>query len=42
MTFTEQAVFGNVRDGDIRESGTGTGFDRLRDIMDAEPALPDP
>jgi uncharacterized protein YndB with AHSA1/START domain len=33
MTFTEQAVFGNARDGDIRESGTGEGFDRLREAM---------
>jgi len=36
MTFTEQAVFGTVQDGDIRESGTGTGFDRLREAMAAE------
>ncbi|MBN8996341.1 MAG: SRPBCC domain-containing protein [Rhizobiales bacterium] len=35
MTFTEQAVFGNARDGDIRESGTGLGFDRLREAMSA-------
>ena len=33
MTFTEQAVFGNAADGDIRESGTGKGFDRLREVM---------
>lgn len=33
MTFTEQAVFLDVKDGDIRESGTGFGFDRLRDVM---------
>lgn len=33
MTFTEQAVFANVADGDIRESGTGIGFSRLQDIM---------
>lgn len=33
MTFTEQAVFGDPADGDIRESGTGIGFDRLRAIM---------
>lgn len=33
MTFTEQAVFGDPRDGDIRESDTGTGFDRLREAM---------
>lgn len=35
MTFTEQAVFGNARDGDIRKSGTGLGFDRLREVMSA-------
>jgi uncharacterized protein YndB with AHSA1/START domain len=33
MTFTEQAVFGDARDGDIRESGTGSGFDRLAEEM---------
>jgi len=33
MTFTEQAVFGSVRDGEIRESGTGIGFDRLVAVM---------
>ena len=33
MTFTEQAVFGNARDGDIRETGTGSGFDRLEQAM---------
>lgn len=33
MTFTEQAVFGNATDGDIRESGTGFGFERLREVM---------
>jgi uncharacterized protein YndB with AHSA1/START domain len=38
MTFTEQAVFGDVRDGDIRESGTGIGFDRLIEEMAATPA----
>ena len=37
MTFTEQAVFGEARDGDIRESGTGIGFDRLREVMASEP-----
>lgn len=36
MTFTEQAVFGDAKDGDIRESGTGVGFDRLREAMAAE------
>ena len=38
MTFTEQAVFGDPRDGDIRESGTGIGFDRLCEEMAATPA----
>lgn len=33
MTFTEQAVFGSVQDGDIREGGTGAGFDRLVEVM---------
>ncbi|WP_207485545.1 SRPBCC domain-containing protein [Arenibaculum pallidiluteum] len=33
MTFTEQAVFLDERHGDIRESGTGLGFDRLRDVI---------
>jgi uncharacterized protein YndB with AHSA1/START domain len=33
MTFTEQAVFGSVADGDIREHGTGVGFTRLREAM---------
>lgn len=33
ITFTEQAVFGNPIDGDIRENGTDAGFDRLREIM---------
>ncbi len=36
MTFTEQAVFGNAADGDIRECGTGTGFDRLGEAMAAD------
>jgi uncharacterized protein YndB with AHSA1/START domain len=36
MTFTEQAVFGSTRDGYIRESGTGAGFARLREVMLAE------
>lgn len=35
MTFTEQAVFGSAEDGDIRESGTGAGFERLRAVMAA-------
>ena len=35
MTFTEQAVFGDARDGDIREAGTGIGFDRLAEVMAA-------
>ncbi len=35
MTFTEQAVFADSKDGDIREGGTGVGFDRLREIMSA-------
>ena len=42
MTFTEQAVFGNAADGDIRETGTETGFDRLRDMMLATPEKPEP
>ena len=33
MTYTEQAVFGSVADGDSRESGTGVGFDRLVSVM---------
>lgn len=33
MTFTEQAMFGQAADGDIRESGTGTGFERLCEVM---------
>jgi uncharacterized protein YndB with AHSA1/START domain len=33
MTFTEQAVFRTTADGDIREAGTGIGFDRLREAM---------
>lgn len=36
MTFTEQAVFGDARDGDIRASGTGVGFDRLREAIAAD------
>lgn len=38
MTFTEQAVFGSSADGDIRESGTAIGFDRLREAMAASAA----
>lgn len=37
MTYTEQAVFGSARDGDIRESGTGIGYDRLVEVMHAMP-----
>jgi len=33
MTYTEQAMFGDAADGDIRESGTGAGFERLREVM---------
>ena len=33
MTFTEQAMFADAHDGDIRESGTGVGFDRLIEVM---------
>jgi uncharacterized protein YndB with AHSA1/START domain len=33
MTFTEQAVFGDAADGDVRESGTGIGFERLHQVM---------
>lgn len=40
MTFTEQAVFRDVSDGDIRESGTGIGFDRLIDEMAAADPAP--
>lgn len=35
MTWTEQAMFGSVADGDIRESGTGIGLDRLVEVMEA-------
>lgn len=34
MTFTEQAVFASLADGDRRESGTGTGFERLRAVLE--------
>ncbi len=37
MTYTEQAVFGEASDGDIRESGTGIGFDRLAEEMRVTP-----
>lgn len=33
MTFTEQAVFATRAHGEARQSGTGIGFDRLRDVM---------
>lgn len=36
MTYTEQAVFGDPRDGDVRESGTAIGFERLRAELAAE------
>ena len=36
MTYTEQAMFIDAADGDIRESGTGSGFDRLREVMAAD------
>ena len=39
MIFTEQAVFGTVGDGDIRESGTGIGFDRLVGAMASAPEI---
>lgn len=42
MTWTEQAVFGSAADGDIRESGTGVGFDRLIAAMEAEVVTPVP
>lgn len=38
MTYTEQAVFRTVEDGDIRESGTCIGFGRLIAVMQAVPA----
>lgn len=37
-TYTEQAVFVTVEDEDIRESGTGIGFDRLIAVMQTEAA----
>jgi uncharacterized protein YndB with AHSA1/START domain len=40
MTWTEQAVFGSVEDGDIRERGTGLGFDRLVAVMGEPLAFP--
>lgn len=39
MTYTEQAVFGDARDGEVRKNGTGVGFDRLREAMAAEPGI---
>lgn len=33
MTFTEQAVFGDLVDGDVRETGTVLGFELLRQAM---------
>ncbi|MDZ5696704.1 SRPBCC domain-containing protein [Chelativorans sp. M5D2P16] len=33
MTFTEQAVFADANNGDIRESGTSVGFSRLQKAM---------
>lgn len=38
MTFTEQAAFMAAEDADIRESGTGIGFDRLVAVMEKERA----
>ncbi|WP_457584877.1 SRPBCC domain-containing protein [Ensifer canadensis] len=37
MTFTEQAMFADAKDGDVRESGTGLGFDRLCQVMETAP-----
>jgi uncharacterized protein YndB with AHSA1/START domain len=39
ITFTEQAVFASVEHGDIRESGTGIGFDRLVAVMEEDVAF---
>jgi len=39
MTFTEQAAFAGAADGEIRESGTGEGFERLREAMAAMPEM---
>lgn len=33
MVFTEQAMFDNSVDGDIRQNGTGIGFTRLQQAM---------
>lgn len=33
MTFTAQAAFGDPADGEVRESGTGVGFERLLQAM---------
>lgn len=41
MTFTEQAVFGSAKTGDIRENGTGTGFERLCEVMAATQEEPE-
>jgi len=41
MTYTEQAVFGDISDGDIGESGTGLGFERLRDVLMTTPEAPE-
>lgn len=38
MTFTEQAVFADSRDGGTRETGTAGTFDRLAAEMAAQPA----
>jgi hypothetical protein len=35
MTWTEQAVFDSVATGDMRESGTGVGLNRLIEAMAA-------
>ncbi|KQW55706.1 ATPase [Ensifer sp. Root142] len=35
MTFTEQAMFADVKHAERRESGTGVGFDRLYQAMEA-------
>jgi hypothetical protein len=40
MTYTEQSVFRDAADGDIRERGTGVGFDRLRQAMLEMPGSP--
>ncbi|CAN7765105.1 ATPase [Ensifer sp. NM-2] len=35
MTFTEQAMFADVKHAERRESGIGVGFDRLHQAMEA-------